>query len=63
MDMSGQENVAETVRLGKMSLAVHGLSGDIQQGNSYYEDIHDSLGKFDFLMANPPFNVNGKKRK
>ena len=55
----GQENVAETVRLGRMSLAVHGLSGDIRQGNSYYEDAHDSVGKFDFLMANPPFNVNG----
>ena len=55
----GQEMVAETVRLGKMNLAVHGLSGDISQGNSYYEDAHDSVGTFDFLMANPPFNVNG----
>ena len=55
----GQENVAETVRLGRMSLAVRGLSGDIRQGNSYYEDTHESVGKFDFLMANPPFNVNG----
>jgi type I restriction enzyme M protein len=42
-----------------MNLAVHGLSGDIKQGNSYYEDIHNSLGQFDFVMANPPFNVNG----
>lgn len=55
----GQEKVAETVRLCKMNLAVHGLSGDIRQGNSYYEDIHNSFGKFDFVMANPPFNVNG----
>lgn len=55
----GEEKVAETVRLCKMNLAVHGLSGDIRQGNSYYEDIHNSLGKFDFVMANPPFNVNG----
>jgi type I restriction enzyme M protein len=55
----GEERVAETVRLCKMNLAVHGLSGDIKQGNSYYEDIHESLGKFDFVMANPPFNVNG----
>ena len=54
----GQERVAETVRLCKMNLAVHGLAGDIRQGNSYYEDIHRSLGKFDFVMANPPFNVN-----
>lgn len=59
LSIYGQENIAETVRLGMMSLAVHGLSGDIKQGNSYYEDIHDSVGKFDFLMANPPFNVNG----
>ena len=55
----GQEKVAETIRMSRMSLAVHGLSGDIRQGNSYYEDVHRSLGKFDFVMANPPFNVNG----
>jgi type I restriction enzyme M protein len=55
----GQEKVAETVRLCKMNLAVHGLSGDIRQGNTYYEDLHNSFGKFDFVMANPPFNVNG----
>jgi len=34
------------------------LEGEIRQGNSYYEDIHDSVGKFDFVMANPPFNVD-----
>lgn len=55
----GQEKTAETIRLCKMNLAVHGLSGDIKQGNTYYEDIHSSPGKFDFVMANPPFNVNG----
>ena len=55
----GQEKTAETVRLCKMNLAVHGLSGDIRQGNTYYEDFHNSFGKFDFVMANPPFNVNG----
>jgi type I restriction enzyme M protein len=54
----GQERVAETVRLCKMNLAVHGLGGDIRQGNSYYEDLHNSPGKFDFVMANPPFNVD-----
>ena len=52
----GQEKVAETVRLCKMNLAVHGLSGDIRQSNTYYEDIHNCVGKFDFVMANPPFN-------
>ena len=41
-----------------MNLAVHGLSGDIRQGVTYYEDLHKSLGKFDFVMANPPFNVD-----
>ena len=54
----GQEKIAETVRLCKMNLAVHGLSGDIRQGNTYYEDLHNSVGKFDFVMANPPFNVD-----
>lgn len=57
----GQERVAETVRLAKMNLAVHGLAGDIRQGNTYYEDLHTSTaggGKFDFVMANPPFNVD-----
>jgi len=44
--------------LGKMNLAVHGLAGDIRQGNAYYEDLHRSTGKFDFVMANPPFNVD-----
>ena len=56
----GQERVAETIRLCKMNLAVHGLSGDIRQGNTYYEDLHkSSWRKFDFVMANPPFNVDG----
>jgi type I restriction enzyme M protein len=41
-----------------MNLSVHGLSGDIRQGNSYYEDLHESVNKFDFVMANPPFNVD-----
>jgi len=53
----GQEKVADTVRLCKMNLAVHGLSGDIKEGNTYYENIHNSVGAFDFVMANPPFNV------
>ncbi len=54
----GQEKVAETVRLCRMNLAVHGLSGQIKQGNTYYEDTHDSVGKFDYVMSNPPFNVD-----
>ena len=58
LSIYGQEKVAETIRLCKMNLAVHGLAGDIRQGNTYYEDIHRSVGKFDFVMANPPFNVD-----
>jgi type I restriction enzyme M protein len=41
-----------------MNLAVHGLSGDIKDGNTYYVDRHGSVGTFDFVMANPPFNVD-----
>ncbi|MCX5810435.1 MAG: N-6 DNA methylase, partial [Proteobacteria bacterium] len=59
LSIFGQEKVAETVRICKTNLAVHGLSGDIKQGNTYYEDMHNSFGRFDFVMANPPFNVNG----
>ena len=55
----GEEKTGGTVRLCKMNLAVHGLEGDIKEGNTYYEDIHKSLGRFDFVMANPPFNVSG----
>lgn len=54
----GQEKVAETIRLCKMNLAVHGLEGDVKQGITYYEDLHKSVGQFDFVLANPPFNVD-----
>jgi type I restriction enzyme M protein len=55
----GQEQKEGTVPLGRMNLALHGLSGDIRLANSYYDDLHDAVGSFDFVMANPPFNVNG----
>src|SRR5260221_8027718 len=55
----GQEKTAETVRLCHMNLAVHGLSVDIRQANTYYENVHNCRGRFDFVMANPPFNVDG----
>jgi type I restriction enzyme M protein len=42
-----------------MNLAVHGLSGDVREGNTYGEDLHTCVGKFDRVMANPPFNVSG----
>ena len=55
----GQEETAETVKLAKMNLAIHGLSGDIRQANTFYEDPHTSPAKFDYALANPPFNVSG----
>jgi type I restriction enzyme M protein len=59
ISLYGQERVAETVRLCRMNLAVHGLAGEITQANTYYENAHDCVGRFDFVLANPPFNVNG----
>jgi len=55
----GTEKDAKTVKLAKMNLAVHGLSGDVRESNTYYEDPHKAPGRFDFVMANPPFNVSG----
>lgn len=55
------ERIDETGRLCRLNLAVHGLEGDIRHGghvNSYYDDPHNAVGTFDFVLANPPFNVN-----
>jgi type I restriction enzyme M protein len=54
----GLEKNPTTIRLAKMNLAVHGLEGDIHKAITYYEDPHELLGKADFVMANPPFNVD-----
>lgn len=54
----GQEKTLETVKLAKMNLAVNGLRGDIRQANSYYEDPYQGFGRFDYVFANPPFNVD-----
>ena len=57
----GVEKTDETGRLCRLNLAVHGLEGDIKHGgnvNSYYDDPHNATGQFDFVLANPPFNVN-----
>jgi type I restriction enzyme M protein len=61
LSIHGIEKVDETGRLCRMNLAVHGLEGDIRHGgelNSYYDDPHNLVGRFDFVLANPPFNVN-----
>lgn len=54
----GMEKNPTTIRLAKMNLAVHGLEGDISKAISYYDDPHKDKGPFDFVMANPPFNVD-----
>lgn len=54
----GQEKTLEIVKLAKMNIAVNGLRGDIKQSITYYEDPHESFGKFDYVLANPPFNVD-----
>ncbi len=61
LSVHGVEKTDETGRLCRLNLAVHGLEGDIRHGgqiNSYYDDPHDATGRFDFVLANPPFNVN-----
>lgn len=56
--VSGQEKSSETVKLARMNLAVNGLRGQILQGISYYDDHFGSFGNFDYVLANPPFNVD-----
>lgn len=55
----GQEKADLNTKLAKMNLTVHGLEGNIQEGNTFYEDKHSLVGGADFVMANPPFNVDG----
>jgi type I restriction enzyme M protein len=57
----GHEKNETTARLAQINLAVHGLQGTIRAGNeaiTYYKDPHEMAGKCDFVMANPPFNVD-----
>jgi type I restriction enzyme M protein len=61
LSIHGVEKVDATGQLCRLNLAVHGLEGDIRHGgeiNSYYDDPHNLVGRFDFVLANPPFNVD-----
>jgi type I restriction enzyme M protein len=54
----GLEKNQATINLAKMNLAVHGLEGNIRQAITYYNDPHALVGKANYVMANPPFNVD-----
>ena len=57
----GHEKNETTAKLAQVNLAVHGLEGSIRAGNeaiTYYKDPHELIGECDFVMANPPFNVD-----
>lgn len=57
----GHEKNEATARLAQINLAVNGLEGKIRAGNeaiTYYKDPHELVGRCDFVMANPPFNVD-----
>lgn len=54
----GMEKTLDTVKLARMNLAVNGLRGEVRQANTYYEDPYNSVGQFDYVLANPPFNVD-----
>lgn len=55
----GVEKTGATVKLAKMNLALHNIRGTITEANSYYNDPYNCFGRFDYVMANPPFNVDG----
>lgn len=54
----GVEKDPDTGKLGKMNLLLNNVRGEIIEANSYYSDPYDAFGKFDYVMANPPFNVD-----
>ena len=59
----GTELKSNNAKLAKMNLAIHGIEGKIIESNSFYTDPHNLVGGCDFVMANPPFNVNKVDKK
>ncbi len=59
----GNELKTNNTKLAKMNLAIHGLEGKIIESNSFYTESHNLVGKCDYLMANPPFNVDKVDKK
>ena len=54
----GVEKDSKTVRLAKMNLLLNNVRGEITEANSFYADPYNAVGSFDYVMANPPFNVD-----
>ena len=54
----GVEKEPDTIKLAKMNLMLNNVRGDITEANSYYSDPYNAVGQFDYVMANPPFNVD-----
>jgi type I restriction enzyme M protein len=54
----GQDKNESYVKLCKLNLAIHGIQGKVSQWVSYYDNPYESKGKFDFVIANPPFNIS-----
>ena len=54
----GVEKEPDTVKLAKMNLILNNVRGDITEANSFYSDPYNAVGQFDYVMANPPFNVD-----
>ena len=54
----GVEKEPDTVKLAKMNLMLNNVRGEITEANSFYSDPYNAVGQFDYVMANPPFNVD-----
>lgn len=54
----GVEKEPDTVKLAKMNLLLNNVRGEITEANTFYSDPYNALGQFDYVMANPPFNVD-----